>query len=491
VTDRPSEVLVVGGGPAGATAAKLLADWGHAVRLVTRAPGEARLAESLPPSCAKLFEAIGISAAIERAGFIRSTGNTVWWGTDTPRVELFADGARGWQIEAELLAAVLLDEAAGAGVTVERRTLTADGIGPPSPGELEVGFGATRTADEKRPIVLDCSGRSGVLARAHGLRHYEKGPRTIALVASWYRERDWNIPDPSHTVVESYEGGWAWSVPTSARHRHLAVMVDPERSGLARGGSARDIYLAEVDKTRVFRSLVHAAMLDAGPWGWDASMYHAQAYAGDRWLLVGDAGSFIDPLSSAGVKKALASGWLAAVVANTILVRPALREHALRFFEDREREIYQRFRSMTRRMLAEAAVGHEHRFWADRWDESQGPEPGADPLDDEVSIHEALERLRNATTFGARRGGGVVIAPRPTVKGREIVLEDRLVSAATPSGIRYVRGVDLLMLIELAPRFSDVPDLFHAYCHESGAVPLPDFLAALATALARGWLVAE
>ncbi len=67
------------------------------------------------------------------------------------------------------------------------------------------------------------------------------------------------------------------------------------------------------------------------------------ALRGDRWLLVGDAGSFIDPLSSAGVKKALASGWLAAVVAHTWLTQPEMRPHALGFFEDRETEIHRRF----------------------------------------------------------------------------------------------------------------------------------------------------
>ena len=93
--DSSPDVLVIGGGPAGASAARLLAAWGHRVRLVTRAAGDARLAESLPPSCGKLFDAIGVSAAIERAGFIRSTGNTVSWGKDAPRVELFAEGGRG------------------------------------------------------------------------------------------------------------------------------------------------------------------------------------------------------------------------------------------------------------------------------------------------------------------------------------------------------------------------------------------------------------
>ncbi len=178
-----------------------------------------------------MFDAIGVSEAIERAGFIRSTGNTVWWGSDTPRVELFAEGGRGWQVEAEALAAVLLDEAARAGVRIERRVFPSrqasgpkpHGPKPPSPKPQRVVHPGLQWA------------RSGVLARANGLRVYDEGPRTIALVASWRSERDWNLPDASHTVVESYEGGWAWSVPTSPTHRHIAVMVDPERSGLARG----------------------------------------------------------------------------------------------------------------------------------------------------------------------------------------------------------------------------------------------------------------
>jgi 2-polyprenyl-6-methoxyphenol hydroxylase-like FAD-dependent oxidoreductase len=101
------------------------------VRLATRPPADlsaealgakvdARLAVSLPPSCRKLFDAIGVSDAIERAPFIRSTGNTVWWGSREPRVETFAAGARGWQVETDILEAVMLAEAARAGVAVER-----------------------------------------------------------------------------------------------------------------------------------------------------------------------------------------------------------------------------------------------------------------------------------------------------------------------------------------------------------------------------------
>jgi len=67
------------------------------------------------------------------------------------------------------------------------------------------------------------------------------------------------------------------------------------------------------------------------------------------------------------------------------------------------------------------------------------------------------------------------------------VLEPHLV----PAGIRYVSGIDVVTLSELAPRSSQVPDLYEAYLKRAGSAPLHDFLQALATAVARGWLVAE
>ena len=481
VIQNPPDVIVLGGGPAGSCTARLLVTWGHAVRLITRPAGEARLAVSLPPSTYKLFDAIGVTDAIARAGFVRSTGNTVWWGAGEPRVESFAGWARGWQVETHVLEAVLLAEAVAAGVSIERRAITDADVAAAYKGG---------SSDPPEPIVLDCTGRAGLLARAKELRHYDDGPRTIALVASWRRNRPWSVPDDSHTLIESYETGWAWSVPTAADARHVAVMVDPRRSGLARGASATAVYLAEIAKTTVFRSLTAAASMAAGPWGWDASTYRAERYAGDGWLLVGDAGSFIDPLSSAGVKKALASGWLAAIVAHTCLTRPTMQAHALAFFSDREADIALALAKASRRFLTEAAPSHRHPFWSDRADEGSIDGGTVDDRDGEV-VRAAFEQLRRAPAINLRQNPALLIEPRPAVSGNEIVFEPRIVTADDPSGVRHVRDVDLLTLIELAPSCTQVPDLFEAYGRRSSPAPLPDFLFALATAVARGWLVAQ
>jgi flavin-dependent dehydrogenase len=349
---------VLGGGPAGAAASLLLAKWGHEVQLITRPLVSRGLAVSLPPSCGKLFDAIGISDAIERVEFPRSTGNTVWWGGSDPRVELFASGARGWQVDVDALANLILAEAIAAGVVVEQSMVR----------EQPDGF------------ALDCTGRAGVIARATRLRQWSGGPRTVALVGVWWRDGGWPVPDDSHTLIESYGDGWMWSVPSAPGLRHIAAMVDPQRSELARGGSSADVYRAEIAKTHVFRSITAEASMIEGPRGFDASPYRASAYAGERWLLVGDAGSFIDPLSSAGVKKALASAWLAAVAVNTALKKPSLRAEAFQFFSAREEEIERHLSREGQRFLAGAAARHHRPFWDERSDEGEAEAADADEI---------------------------------------------------------------------------------------------------------------
>lgn len=463
---RTAEVVVLGGGPAGCAAARLLAQWGHDVELVTREPSASPLPESIPPSCGKLFDVLGVRDVIDAAGFERTTGNSVWWGSGELRVERFAGVERGWQVTAQALETILQNAARAAKVRMRCERMTLDSI-PTDP-----------------TFVLDCTGRTGLIARSRGWREPDSDRRTVALVASWRPAAPWPIPDSTHTVLESYADGWTWSVPSPNGHRFVTVMVDPRASDLAKGESARNVYLAEIAKTVRFAQLLEHASISGGPWGWDCSMYGSTRYADDNVLIVGDAGSFIDPLSSIGVKKALASGWLAAVATHTALVRPAMLATALDFFAAREAEVYASFRSLTTRYLASAAEAHANPFWTDR--------TGAvdhEAIDDQAAVAAAFEHIRSAESIVLHRAAELKIEERPAVSGSEIVLEPRIVTASEPAGVRYISDVDILAMIELAPSHQQVPDLFEAYNRRRAPVSLPDFLTALATAVARGFLV--
>jgi hypothetical protein len=305
----------------------------------------------------------------------------------------------------------------------------------------------------------------------------------------WRHEGDWPVPDPSHTLIESYADGWAWSVPIDSKRRAVAVMVDPQTSALVKGDGARTTYLTELHKTRRLRALLNGATQESAPAGWDASMYRSAAYAGEDWMVSGDAATFVDPLSSAGVKKALASGWLAAVAVHTAQVRPGMAEVARQFYADREAEMYANFLALTRRYLHDAARGEAQPFWAERAEAGEWDERRDRDTQERAAIEEAYHAIRTADTLQVARGADVRIERRPAISGREIVLEPRLVTSRDAVGTRFLYDIDVVTLVELAPGYRDVPALFGACVGRVGPMDLAGFLTALATAVARGWLV--
>ena len=438
------DAVIIGGGPAGATAARLLARWGYSVAIVTTAPGKGpSFAECLPPSTGKLFTFLGIQQAIDRAGYFRTTGNTAWWGQSRRRVEFYPEGL-GYQVLRSEFDTLLLDLARQAGATL----LIGKAIGRFAGSRPQIAL----DSDLPASFLLDCSGRAGVLGRF--LRVRQPGSRMAALCAAWQSHSGWKLPDPTHTLVESYDGGWAWSVPLSPTLRHVAVMVSPGKGAL---------YPEELEKTRAFRRIFSHSKLVGAPWGRASYQYTSRQFAGPGFLLVGDAGSVIDPLSSFGVKKAMVSGWIAAVVVNTCLRRPAMQELALRFYEEREHKIYEDWRQLSASWLSRGGV----EAFAD--DETW-------PQASSEAVRAAWEALRRQNSICLRRGT-VPLASEAQIQGNEIVLGDAMLGE-----------VNLVRLCEIADRHSRVPDLFEAYNRLGPPVALPGFLTALSTLVARGVL---
>ena len=199
------DAAIIGGGPAGSSVARLLARWGHSVLLITKAePDGPTLAESLPPSCRKLFDVLGTLDAVDQAGFYRTRGNTVWWGEADKRSENFADGVTGYQIVRRDFDQLLLKLAESGGAHVQRNSRVRHAK-PPSSSDAMVGQVEYEDAEGGRVVVsarfmLDCSGRAGVIARQCFRRH-ERAHATVALVGVWQRAGGWGLEDETHTFV--------------------------------------------------------------------------------------------------------------------------------------------------------------------------------------------------------------------------------------------------------------------------------------------------
>jgi flavin-dependent dehydrogenase len=488
----PYDVAVLGGGVAGAVAARLLASWGRRVILLTRPAPLPALAESLPPSCEKLLARGGLLAAVNAAGFVRFTGHTVKWGDEPVRTEFFSGRAKGWQVPRDAFDKLLLQSAAKAGAEVRAkahvRSVNLDAGLRPHRIRFDEG---TRKREIAARWVLDCTGRSGPLV-LRGARVPHHNARTMAIVATWERKGGWALDDPTHTIVESYEGGWAWSVPLSPTKRQITVMVDPGRTVVAAGSRLATTYRSELARTTLCRGLTEGARLQGRPFAREASSYESARVTAHRALLVGDAASFADPLSSFGVKKALASAWLAAVVTRSALEDPAREAPGLGLFELRERAMAVAIRHDLQLLAHDAASAHATGvggFWGDRnGANGDGALAELDLLRGDVEVRRAHEEIRRRPRLALRPAAGARRVSHPMIEDDLIVVRNHFLLSGLPTPVRYLRNVDLVALADLAPGHSDVPELFAKYRKGGGGGELPDMVGALAVLVAKGAL---
>jgi flavin-dependent dehydrogenase len=494
------DAFVIGGGPAGATAARLIASWGWSVVVAHHCPpGRPSLAESLPPSTRKLLAFLGTLDAIESAHFHPNEGNTARWG-GARRDTRTRDA--GFHVERSAFDAVVRREAAAAGARVVDAIVRRVEIGEPHRIEYAADDGRLEACTAS--VVLDCSGRAGVVAR-RGFRRVDAGYRTLAIAAEWDCAA-WPADEHARTVVESYADGWAWSVPLSAARRQCAVMVDPKPFGGPRRPASvspgppgprrvQATYARELEKTRDIRTRLAGARQTSTPWACDASVYDAPRAAEPGVLLVGDAASFIEPLSSAGVKKSMTSAWRAAVVANTCLMKPSMAATAVEFHAERERQVFAECQRLAADFFNEAAACHASPFWSAR---AGLPAPGdVDDVDHRVHRNEpasarlAFDRLRDAVRIRLRPSSSLRFAPVADIEGREVVLREGLVLPGDHRPVRFAAGVNLPALVRLAAGCAEVPALFSAYNSHVGPVPMDGLLTGLSLLVARHALISE
>jgi flavin-dependent dehydrogenase len=317
------DVVVVGGGPSGATTATLLAEQGHAVTLFERDRfPRYHVGESLIPGTYWVLERLGIIPALESGGFVEK--HSVQFVTEEGKVSApfyFADykadaSAQTWQVTRREFDRLMLDNARAKGVDVQEgvrvlEVLFEEGraVGVRVAGES----GGERSV--RCRVVVDAAGQSGMIQDRLGLRQWDPDLKKAAIWTYWKGAVRETGRDAGATLVLQTQGkkGWFWYIPLADDITSVGVVADQEF--LFQGRSSKDpaaIYAEELARCPgLVPRLAAAERVEPFRVAKEYS-YRSSQVAGDGWVLVGDALGFLDPLYSSGILLALKSGALAA-----------------------------------------------------------------------------------------------------------------------------------------------------------------------------------
>jgi flavin-dependent dehydrogenase len=318
--DDAPDVVVIGGGPAGATAATLVAKQGYRVALYEREHfPRFHIGESLIPETYWVFKRLNMLDKMKASRFVKkysvqfvsSTGRTsapFYFHDNKPH-----ECSQTWQVRRSEFDEMMLRNAEEHGVQVHQGVRVLDVL---FEGERAVGV---RIADEngerdvQADVVVDASGQSGLLINKLKIRVSDPVLNKGAIWTYFegaYRDTG---NDEGATVVLALQGkkGWFWYIPLHDDVVSVGVVGDFDYLFKGRG-SHEQTYAEELDRCPVVKERVSQGRQIDRIYATKDYTYRASQVAGDGWVLVGDAFGFLDPLYSSGVLLALKSGQLAA-----------------------------------------------------------------------------------------------------------------------------------------------------------------------------------
>lgn len=323
------DVIVIGGGPSGATASTILSDYGHRVLVLERSKfPRHHIGESLIPNTYWTFKRIGFLEKMKASNF--TVKESVQFVSPSGRDSapfFFPDWdadewTRTWQVDRARFDKMMLDHAREHGVQAVEQANVREVL---FEGDRAVGVKAViagQTRDIRANVIVDASGQSGIISRRFGLRYGDEKLKNAAIY-SYYRNaiRDTGRNGGATLVIAlPQSGGWFWFIPLADGITSVGVVAPPNYLYNGRGDDPGAILDEEIANCPGLARRMENAERVAQIYTTADFSYRSKRCAGDGWILVGDAFGFLDPLYSSGVMLALKSGELGADAVHEALV---------------------------------------------------------------------------------------------------------------------------------------------------------------------------
>jgi len=333
---------VIGGGPAGATIAALLAEQGRDVVVMEKAQHPRfHIGESLLPANGALFERLGVRQQIERIGMPK-------WGAEfvspahahTASVE-FADAwdkqmPYAWQVRRADMDEILFRQAAAKGArTFENARVRgvdfdADGA------DVQVDFGGGLRQTWRARFVVDASGRDTVLANKFKAKMKNPRHNSSALFGHFRGAKRLPGKMEGHISIFWFPHGWFWFIPLADGTTSVGAVCWPYYLK-SRDKPLKAFFLDTIAMApKLAERLQGAELVDDAVHATGNYSYEATHCSGEHYLLLGDAFTFVDPVFSSGVLLAMHSAFRGVDVVTACLDKPAAEAAAARQAFERE-----------------------------------------------------------------------------------------------------------------------------------------------------------